>query len=110
MGHPILAFSWECFVIENLLSVAPFNAQPYFYRTAKGAEIDLVLEFNAKDLWAIEIKNSTAPKISKGFYAACEDLKPNKKFVVYSGRDTFVIKEDITVITLYDLMKILKYS
>ena len=110
MGHPILGFSWECFVIENLLSVAPSNAQPYFYRTAKGAEIDLILEFNAKDLWAIEIKHSTAPRISKGFYAACEDLKPNKKFVVYSGRDTFVIKEDITVITLYDLMKILKYS
>ena len=43
-GHPIVGASWEGFVIENLLAVSPPWTFPSFYRTAAGAEIDLVLE------------------------------------------------------------------
>lgn len=43
-GHPVVGASWEGFVIENLLSVAPDRTRAHFYRTAAGAEIDLVLE------------------------------------------------------------------
>ncbi len=38
LGHPIVGMSWENFVIENILSVAPRQTQAYFYRTAAGAE------------------------------------------------------------------------
>lgn len=46
LGHPVVGGSWEGFVIENIMSVAPASAQPYFYRTPDGAEIDLILEFS----------------------------------------------------------------
>lgn len=104
LGHPVVGGSWEGFVIENLLAVCPNNVNPYYYRTSKGAEIDLILEFSGNKLWAIEIKKNSAPKLSKGFYSACEDLKPEQRFIVYSGNDTFKMKEDITVISLHDLM------
>ena len=107
IGHPISGYSWECFVIENIMSVSPSSVGAYYYRTAKGAEIDLVLEFNVKELWAIEIKRSSAPKPSKDFYSACEDIQPKKKFIIYSGSDTFKIKHDITIISLYDFMTLL---
>jgi hypothetical protein len=58
-----------------------------------------------KERWAIEIKRSAAPSISKGFYVACEDVKPTKKFVVYAGKDSFPMEGGIRAISLYDLMQ-----
>jgi len=104
LGHPVVGGSWEGFVIENIMSVAPPRMQPYYYRTPGGAELDLVLEFAGGEKWAIEIKRSSSPKLSKGFHVACEDIQPDKKFVVYSGTDTFPMAEDVTAISLYGLM------
>jgi len=111
LGHPVSGGSWEGFVIENLLSVAPDNARPYYYRTATGQEVDLILEFSGQEKWAIEIKRSTIPVLSKGFYQACEDIQPDKKFVVYTGQDKFPMQEGITAIPLSKLMEeLLKYQ
>lgn len=104
LGHPVVGGSWEGFVLENIMSVAPSHVQPYFYRTVGGAEIDLVLEWSTQERWAIEIKRSSAPSLAKGFHLACQDIKPSKKFVVYSGQDTFSMGGGITAISLRDLM------
>jgi len=105
LGHPVLGGSWEGFVIENILSVTPGNARPYYYRTASGQEIDLILEFSGLEKWAIEIKRSTVPVLSKGFYQACETIRPDKKFVVYAGQDKFPLQEGVTAIPLAGLME-----
>lgn len=106
LGHPVIGASWEGFVIENIISAIPHNtARPYFYGSPGGAEIDLILEFRGGEKWAIEIKRSATPKLSKGFYVACEDLKPDRKFVVYSGKDTFPMGDGVMAISLFDLMK-----
>ena len=107
LGHPVVGGSWEGFVIENILSVLPSGVQPYFYRTSGGAEIDLMLEFGVSERWAIEIKRSSSPSLSKGFHIACEDIKAARKYVVYSGEDTFSMGQDVRAIALYDLMKVL---
>ncbi|MBN4659178.1 DUF4143 domain-containing protein, partial [Escherichia coli] len=66
-GHPVIGSSWEGFVIENLLAVAPEHVNATFYRTAAGAEIDLVLEMGGKHgIWAVEVKRSSAPSVEKG--------------------------------------------
>lgn len=105
LGHPVVGGSWEGFVIENILSVMPDHAQAYYYRTSGGAEVDLVLEFSGRERWAIEIKRSSAPALSKGFHAACEDIKARKRYIVYSGADTFPIGNDVTAISLGDLLE-----
>jgi predicted AAA+ superfamily ATPase len=79
-GHPVAGASWEGFVIENLIAAAPVRTIPSFYRTAAGSEIDLLLEIPGHGLWALEIKRSLTSKPEKGFYLACEDLKPRKDF------------------------------
>lgn len=104
LGHPVVGGSWEGFVLGNIMSVAPSHVQPYFYRTVGGAEIDLVLEWSTQERWAIEIKRSSAPSLAKGFHLACQDIKASKKFVVYSGQDTFSMGGGITAISLRDLM------
>jgi len=105
LSHPIVGGSWEGFVIENILSVVPSGVIPFFYSTSGGAEIDLVLEFFGKEKWAIEIKRSSSPSVSKGFYIACDDIKPVNRFVIYSGTDRFSLRNGITAIPLRDLMQ-----
>jgi predicted AAA+ superfamily ATPase len=104
LSNPVIGKSFEGFVIENILSILPNGTESYFYRTAAGAEIDLVLKISSKELWAIEIKNSAAPKVGKGFYQASEDIKATKRYVVYAGDDEFLIQNNITVISLQKLM------
>jgi uncharacterized protein len=105
LSHPIVGGSWEGFVIENILSVVPSGVIPFFYSTSGGAEIDLVLEFFGNEKWAIEIKRSSSPSVSKGFYIACDDIKPVKRYVIYSGTDRFSLGNGITAISLRDLMQ-----
>lgn len=104
LGHPVVGGSWEGFVIENIISALPTRAQYFYYGTPGGAEADLVIEFAQGEKWAIEIKRSSSPSVSKGFYVACEDIKPDKKYVVYSGIDSFPMGDGTTAIPLFDLM------
>lgn len=100
-GHPVVGASWEGFVIESLLSAAPHRARPAFYRTATGAEIDLVLELGGRrGTWAIEIKRTSAPKVEKGFATALADIGPDRAFLVYGGEDRYPKGEGIEAIGL----------
>lgn len=103
LGNPKLGDSWEGFVIENVASELADLATPYFYRTSAGAEIDLVLDFGT-ETWAIEIKRSTAPKLSKGFHYACEDLQPARQIVVHGGNEAFQLGGGIEALPLGKLM------
>jgi uncharacterized protein len=107
LGHPVVGTSWEGFVIENLINAAPAFTVPGFYRTSGGAEIDLLLELPGGERWAIEIKRSRAAKPARGFYEACEDLKPARRFVVHGGADRFQVSSDVEAIGLREMAGVL---
>lgn len=103
-GHPIVGASWEGFAIENILAAAPEHAKASFYRTAAGAEIDLILELGGQcGTWAIEIKRGLTAKPTRGFYQGLTDVKPNKVFVVHSGRDRYPLEVGVEAIGLHEL-------
>jgi predicted AAA+ superfamily ATPase len=102
LGHPVAGGSWEGLVIENLIAAASPTASASFYRTAAGAEVDLVLDLGADQRWAIEIKRSFAPTVSKGFHAGCNDLKPSRRIVVYPGTATFELGNAVQAMSLRD--------
>ncbi|MFC1497557.1 ATP-binding protein [Verrucomicrobiota bacterium] len=79
-GNPTYGGSWESYALEQICSVLNGWA-PSFYRTAKGAEIDLVLEKDGRRI-AVEFKASSAPVVTRGFYQALEDLDIEQAFVV----------------------------
>ena len=107
-GHPVVGTSWEGFVIENLIAIAPPRTRASFYRTSAGAEIDLLLELPGEHgLWAVEIKRGLSAKPSKGFHSARDDLKPKRSFVVYSGEAHYPLAKDIEAIGLREMAKLL---
>ena len=99
-GHPVVGMSWEGFVLETLLSVLPWRASAFFYRTAVGAEIDLLVAQGDASLWAIEIKRGLAARLERGFYQARDDLQPARSFVVHAGDDRYPMAEGIEAISL----------
>lgn len=99
LGHPIVGPSWEGMLVENILSSLPAAVHSWFYRTSAGAEIDLVLEFDPRSIWAIEIKRSISnPVPSKGFYIGCADLKATRQIVLYPGTESYRINPNVEVI------------
>ena len=100
--------SWEGYVVETLLSAQPPLAQPHFYRTAAGAEIDLVIDHADGERWAIEIKHSLSAKVRRGFHLACEDIKPTRTFVVHAGDDRYPVAQGVEGIGVRELAQALR--
>lgn len=84
-----LGASWEGYVIEQICSQLKDNIHPYYYRTQHGAEVDLLIVKGNRPHIAIEIKYSTAPTVTKGFYQSIEDVKAPHKFVIIPSGDTW---------------------
>ena len=105
LSHPVAGGSWEGWIIENLLACAPTTARASYYRTAVGAEIDLLLELPGNQLWAVEIQRSSAPSVSKGFHLGCADVGATRKLLVSSANSTFPMAGQIEHVPLLDLMR-----
>ncbi len=63
IAQPWVGVSWEGWVIEQILATLNNRGVPYepfFFRTADGYELDLVLRIKGR-LWAFEIKLTTNP-------------------------------------------------
>lgn len=110
LGHPVAGLTWEGFVIENIINSAPESTVASFYRASGGAEIDLIVTLPGRRPWVIEIKRSLEPKLTKGFYHACADVKPEAKYVVYPGAEQFSLSNDVSAINVVDLACRIKNS
>ena len=105
LGHPVVGASWEGFVLENILSVAPRRVTPWFYRTHAGAEMDLVLEVTPQRRIAIEIKRTLIPKLTRSFTLACADLQPTERYIVYAGEDAYPLGKDVMAMSVQGMME-----
>jgi len=74
--------SWEGYVIEQIFQLKPAHIDLYYYRTHHGAECDVLLVNGITPILAIEIKYSSSPVLSKGFYTVMEDLKLPEGWVI----------------------------
>lgn len=101
-GHPSAGASWEGFVVEQICARLPAGAQIAFYRTAAGAELDLVIELDGR-LIGVEAKLSSAPKVTRGFWQACEDVGVHEAWVVAPVREGWPIGNRTEVISPLEL-------
>jgi predicted AAA+ superfamily ATPase len=102
LSHPILGASFEGFAMENILAFAK-NYEPSFYRTSAGAEIDLILRRGRRTL-AFELKSSSVPRVSKGFWNALDDISPDEAYVVAPVKESYPMKGDVMVSPLQEII------
>ena len=103
-AHPVVGFSWEGFVIENLVAILPKGSEVTFYRSSGGAEIDLIIEHANSKIFAIEIKKAAVPTLERGFFEACKEVQPDEKMVVYLGDDEFYLRHEVLATGLPGLL------
>ena len=102
IGHPVTGVSWEGFVLEQVIGALPEGAGLSFYRTAAGAELDIVVR-TATQTIGIEVKFSSAPKVTKGFWQACEDVGVTRAVIVAPVAHRFPFAENVDVIPITEL-------
>lgn len=106
LGHPILGASWEGWVVEQILEGAPRRWDAAFYRTAAGAEIDLVLLPRGRPPIPIEIKVSTTPALSRGFHQGFRDLGAKSGFVIHAGEASFPLAPGVIALPTNQLAQV----
>jgi predicted AAA+ superfamily ATPase len=103
LGHPVFGQSWEGYAIENIIDMVE-GWDTWFYRTATGCEIDLILIKGLHKL-GFECKASTAPVIAKGTYIAMEDIGLDELFVVAPVQKQYQMTKNIIVGNILDAIK-----
>ena len=103
LNNSAVGNAWEGYVLQLI----PDSIQPYFYRTADGSEMDLLLVKGIAPIACIEIKTSNSPTISRGFHESLRDLKCKNAFIITPHQDD-VYKRDkqTTVCGLIDFLRI----
>ena len=105
-GHPMAGASWEGFVIDHIAAHLPAGVSMSFYRTAAGAELDVVVEAGQKRI-GFEIKFSVAPKVSKGFWQSLQDVRPHQTFIVAPVQQRWPFADGVEVIPVGDIAEVL---
>ena len=106
LAHPIAGQSYEAHVLEQLIAAAP-RAQASFYRTSHGAEADLVLTWPGGEVWIFEVKRSSAPAVSRGFYQAAADVQATRKCLVAPVANAYPAREPVEVLPLWAAVRLI---
>jgi Predicted ATPase (AAA+ superfamily) len=107
LAHPVVGGSWEGFCLESLIAAAPPGTEAAFFRTAAGAELDLVLTLPGGAVWAIEIKRTTTPRVSRGFHIGAEDIGATRRLLIYAGTQEVPLAEGLRAVPLASALALL---
>ncbi len=102
-GSLYVGSSWEGFVIQQIVTNLVYDTQPYYYRTADGSELDLVLVRGGQPVVGIEIKYTNAPTLSRGNHIASRDLGSIPLLVVTPSAQDFRPDAQVQVCSLTTL-------
>ncbi|MFZ2302438.1 MAG: ATP-binding protein [Gallionella sp.] len=106
-GHPVVGASWEGWVLEQIAQLLGQQWQLSFYRTAAGAEMDVVAERGNMKI-GFEIKFSSAPALTKGCWAAIADLRLSRTYVVAPVESGYPLAENVEVVPAAGLAALLR--
>jgi len=104
-GHPSVGSSWEGFVIEQIIRESPEFSDFYYYRTQNGAEIDLLVISPTGKKIGIEIKHSSSPAISRGFYESCQDIQADLRYVIVPRGERLQRSDGLVISSLSDFLQ-----
>ena len=89
LSYPKSGASWEGFLLETIIDRLGLpDEQVRFWAAHTGAEIDLVVTRGRRRI-GIEVKRTTAPKVTRSIRSALDDLDLSEVIVVHAGQDSY---------------------
>ena len=106
--HPARGPSWEAFVIDQLVSAfqrALPGSQAFFWRTAQGDEVDLLIEGGGRRI-PFEIKLHSAPRAedARGLLRCMSALELRRGYLVYPGAEPYSLGRGVTALPAEQLL------
>lgn len=105
LGHLVAGGSWEGYILQEIISLLPQDALPFFYRSQDGSELDLVIQQGLGISLAIEIKLSDSPTISKGNTISLQDLGNPPLLIITPSANDYTLKPNVWVCSMATLSK-----
>ena len=100
-----LGASWEGFALEQIIRCQHIESERcYYWATHQQAELDLLI-FNEGKRIGFEFKYSDAPTITKSMHIACHDLQLDELIVIYPGKRSYMLADNIKVQNLEDYLR-----
>ena len=93
-AHPAHSPSWKGFALEQTL-IAHGDHDAWFYRTQRGAGLDLMLLRNGRH-WGFEFTCGDAPRTTRSMHIVKDDLGLEHLWVVYPGDLEYSLGDSIT--------------
>jgi len=107
-GHPKIGASWEGFVLQEVVSILGSRwRECFFWATHSGAELDLFVNRGRQRI-GIEIKRTSAPRVTKSMQVAMNDLGLRSLYVIHAGTDSFPMAKGIKAVPLGKMREALK--
>lgn len=103
-GHPAIGNSWEGYCINQIISATKGIFDTFFFRTHDGSECDLILTKGQQAVFAIEIKFSDAPKLSRGNTLAFQQINAKNNIVIIPKGENYPLRDNIEVYNLHDFI------
>lgn len=91
-------------MVEQIANHLPGGAGMTSYSTAVGTKMDVVAETGQRKI-GFEVKFSSAPTVTKGFWRACDDLQLDAAYVVAPVAEGWTMKAPAEVIWVMDIPK-----
>jgi predicted AAA+ superfamily ATPase len=97
-AHPKLGFSWEGFLIEQVVQrLGAERDECFFWATHQGAELDLLVIRGGRR-YGFEFKRTSAPTVTKSMRIAMEDLALHSLDVIHAGAHSFPMDKKIRAV------------
>ena len=107
--HPARGKSWEGFVVDqiiNAFALASPSSQAFYWRTARGEEVDLLILEKGRVI-PFEIKLHSAPVSNDvtGLASCMRDLGLSRGYVLYPGDRTYSLAGGVEVLSTQALLR-----
>ena len=106
--HPARGLSWEAFVIDQVVSALERTrpaSRAYFWRTARGEEVDLLVDHGRRRVpFEIKLHSAPAREDARSVVACMRDLGLTKGYVVHAGRQEYSLGDNVTALPADQLL------
>lgn len=101
LANPKAGFSWEAYVIEQVIHHYGDEKSFYYYRTQGGTEADLVIAHYNKPTHIVEVKMSNYPTITKSLHNSMQDLGiKNASIIIPGNAISYLLEKGVKVCSL----------
>jgi hypothetical protein len=102
-SHNKLGASWEGFALEVACrAIGKRNEELAFWATHSGAEVDLLWQEHGKR-WAIEVKYTGAPRLTRSMTSALGDLDLAHLWVLYPGERAYPLAPSVSALPIAEV-------